>query len=54
MEDGPKDFSKRGIKIPNEDRYFFTPTKQSYSRQVERIEMWKKMGGKQKRFRLVR
>jgi hypothetical protein len=35
---------QRGIRIPNDRRLFFTPTKQSYSKQVERIEMWKKMG----------
>jgi hypothetical protein len=40
--------AQRGIKIPNEDRYFFTPTKHSYSKQVERMEMWKKMGEKEK------
>ncbi len=26
---------------------FFTPTKQSYAKQVERMEMWKKMGEKE-------
>ncbi len=32
------------IRIPNVTRFFFIPTKQSYSKQVEIIKMWKKMG----------
>jgi hypothetical protein len=40
-----KTLKQRAIRIPNElRRLFFTPTKQSYSKQVEKIEMWKKMG----------
>ncbi len=27
-----KTLAKKGIKIPNENRYFFTPTKQNYSK----------------------
>ncbi len=34
----------RGIKILNERKLFFIPTKQNYSKHVERIEMWKKTG----------
>jgi hypothetical protein len=35
---------ERRIEIPNENKYFFTPTKHSYSKEVERLKMWKKMG----------
>jgi len=44
MEDGSKHFRTKRIRIPNERRLFFTPTKHNYSKQVERTEMWKKMG----------
>ncbi len=43
-----KTLELRGIKISNEIRLFFTPTKQSYSKLVEKIETWKKMGKKKK------
>jgi len=43
-----KTLAQRQINIPNEDKYFFTPTKQSYSKQVESMEMRKKMGEKEK------
>ncbi len=39
-----KTLEPRGIRIPNDKRMFFTPTKQSYSKHVEKIDMWKKMG----------
>jgi hypothetical protein len=32
------------IRISNVIKLVFTPTKQSYSRQVEIIKMWKKVG----------
>ncbi len=32
---------ERGIKIPNENKCFFTTTKQSYFNQVPRLEVWK-------------
>ncbi len=38
-----KTLEYRGIKILNK-RIFFIPSKQNYSKHVERIEMWKKMG----------
>jgi hypothetical protein len=39
-----KTLEQRGIRIPNVTRLFFTPTKQSYSKHVEIIKMWKNMG----------
>jgi hypothetical protein len=39
-----KTLEQRGISIPDDRRMFFTPTKQSYSKHVEKINMWKKMG----------
>ncbi len=39
-----KNAEQRGIRILNDIRMFFTPTKQIYSKYVERINMWKKMG----------
>ncbi len=39
-----KTLEHKGIKILGKRKLFFTPTKQSYSKQVEIIEMWKKMG----------
>jgi hypothetical protein len=39
-----KTLEYRGIKILNERRLFFIPTKHNYSKHVERVEMWKKMG----------
>jgi len=29
-------------------KFFFTPTKCSYSKEMERLEMWKKMGEQEK------
>jgi hypothetical protein len=37
-------FTKRGIKILDKNIYFFTPTKQSYSKYVEKPEEWKQTG----------
>ncbi len=39
-----KTLKHKRIRIPNVTRFFFIPTKQSYSKQVEIIKMWKKMG----------
>ncbi len=39
-----KILEQRRIRIPNDRRLLFTPTEQNYSKQVERIEMWKKKG----------
>jgi hypothetical protein len=39
-----KTSEERGIRIQDVTKLFFTLTKQSYSKHVERIEMWKKMG----------
>jgi hypothetical protein len=39
MEDGSKHFRTERIRIPNEIRLFFIPTKHNYSKQVEKIEM---------------
>jgi len=41
-----KTLTQRGIKIPNENIYFFTPTKQSYFKQLQKMEMWEKKGEK--------
>jgi len=35
---------ERKIKILDENKFFFTPTKHSYSKEVKRLKMWKKMG----------
>jgi hypothetical protein len=35
-----KTSENKGIGIPDVTRLFFTPTKQSYSKHVERIKMW--------------
>lgn len=40
--------AKRGIKIPNENKYFFTLIKQNYYKQVKRLEVWKQMGNIEK------
>jgi hypothetical protein len=42
-----KNSKKREIKIPNENKYVFTPTKYSYFKHVERLKVWKKMGEKE-------
>ncbi len=39
-----KTLENKGIGILDVTRLFFTPTKQSYSKHVERIKMWLKMG----------
>jgi len=39
-----KTLKHKRIKIPNVIKLVFTPTKQSYSKQVEIIKMWKKVG----------
>jgi len=36
--------AKMGINNLDNNIYFFTPTKQSYSKQLERLEVWKQMG----------
>jgi len=41
-----KTLTQRGIKIPNENIYFFTPTKQSYFKQLQKMEMWENKGEK--------
>ncbi len=41
-----KTSTQRRIKIPNENIYFFTPTKQSYFKQLQKMEMWEKKGEK--------
>ncbi len=48
MEMDQKTLVKRGIKILDENKYFLTLTKKCYSKQVERLEVWKKMGKKEK------
>jgi hypothetical protein len=39
-----KKLKQRGIKIPYDKRMFFTPSKLKYSKEVTRINIWKKMG----------
>ncbi len=39
--------AKWGIKILDENKYFFTPTKRSYFKQVERLEASKQIGNKE-------
>jgi hypothetical protein len=38
-----KTLEYKGIKILNYKIMFFTPTKQNYSKHVEKINVWKKM-----------
>jgi hypothetical protein len=39
-----KTLKHKRIRIPNEIKLVIIPTKQSYSKQVEIIKMWKKVG----------